>query len=232
MYFAPSDVDVLRTLVDGTGQGAGCRVTAAAQGAVLAVEGHHVAFLHLNVVGTGGVLGNGLLLAVVDGVVDVASQRDAIVEGDGDLSVILWQNRQRRGFIHSGQLPGRDGVYNNFKGYALGNLGRTDGDGGLASGDGRHPTRLTHRGHGRRAGSIDEWDAGRIDSSLPGGRLTYRQRQRGIVDLDVGGWSTTTARRGIVFTGEDGICQFVARCHSHCQQQQEPVKDSSVLFHT
>ena len=165
----------------------------------------------MDIVGTGGVLGNGLLLAVVDGVVDVASQRDAIVEGDGDLSVILWQNRQRRSFIHIGQLLGRDGVYNDFKGDALGNLGRTHGDGGLAGGEGRHDSCLTYRCHGRRAGGIGELDISRLGRRRSGGRLAYRQRQRGIVDLDVG--CCTTALCGIVFSAEDSIDQPLARRH-------------------
>ena len=162
---------------------------------------------------------------------DVASQRDAIVEGDGDFSVIQWQERQRRGFLHSGQLLGWDGVDNDFKGYALGNLGRTHGDSGLAGGEGRHLSRLAYRCHGRRAGGIGELDISRLGRRRSGGRLAYRQRQCGIVDLDVGG--CTTALRGLVFRAEDGIDQSLTRRHSHRHhQQEEPVKNRSVSFHT
>ena len=228
-----TDVDVLRTVVNSSCTATGSCHSATTKRGVDAVELHHVALLRLDIVGTGGVLGNGLLLAVVDGEVDVASQRDAIVEGDGDFSVIQWQERQRRGFIHSGQLLGWDGVDNDFKGYALGNLGRTHGDGGLAGGEGRHLSRLTYRCHGRRAGGIGELDVSRLGRRRSGGRLTYRQRQRGIVDLDVGDCSSTTTLCGLVFRAEDGIDQSLTRGHPHrYHQQEEPVKNRSVSFHT
>ena len=84
---------------------------------------------------------------------------------------------------------------------------------------------------GRRAGGIGELDVSRLGRRRSGGRLAYRQRQRGIVDLDVG--CCTTALCGMVFSAEDSIDQPLARRHSHRHhQQEEPVKKSPVLFHT
>ena len=59
--------------------------------------------------------------------------------------------------------------------------------------------------------------------------MTYRQCQRGIVDLDVGGCTTL---RGTVVRAEDSLEQLLARRHSYCHhQQEEPVKNRSVSFH-
>lgn len=91
------------------------------------------------------------------------------------------------------------------------------------------------RDSGWRAGGIGELDISRLGRRRSGGRLAYRQRQRGIVDLDVGGCTTTTTTtlRGLVFRAEDGIDQSLTRRHSHrYHQQEEPVKNRSVSFHT
>ena len=88
------DVHVLRTVGHSSRHATGTG-NATAQSGVRAIELHHIALLHGDVIGSFSALGDRLLRTAIHRIGDIARQGDTIVEGDGDLTVCLSHERQR-----------------------------------------------------------------------------------------------------------------------------------------
>ena len=183
------DVDVLRTVVNSTGSATGTCRDPAAQGIVHAEELHEVVFLHDDVKSPLRILGNDLFRTTVDCIDDVCRQRDAVVEGDGDLTVLLGDKRQWCVPVDPAQLLSRRDLHDDPVGTVcrripvLAVLIHVDGDGSLAYRPGRHLTVLIHCCHGGVIRAVGKTTLCRLGTARTGGCLTDVHHEVGGIDV-------------------------------------------------